>query len=297
MAAADHTDADAEVADAAAHRDFAVPEPIAGQARDWLALPPAERPVVPPRASATVLVLRDEPRLEVFVLRRAAGMAFAAGMLAFPGGGVDPRDGDEDVRWVGPTPQEWARRLHTDERAARELVTAAAREVFEECGVLLAGPGPDRVVDDLGDPGWGQERARLLDRSQSFAQMLTRRGLVLRSDLLALRGHWVTPECEPRRYDTRFFAARIPPGQVADDASTEAEVAGWWRPEQVLRAHDEGTELVLPPTRVMVEQLLGVEGEDLDAWLTTPVEVAEVLPEPVEQGGRVWMRTTAGTQG
>lgn len=276
----------------AAYRDFVVPEVIADQSRRWLALPADQREIPPPRASATVMLLRERqggPGVEVFVLRRAAGMAFAAGMLAFPGGGVDGRDADPGVPWAGPTPAEWAQRLQVDEGAARELVIAAAREVFEECGVLLAGPGEDEVVADLTDASWARERERLLDRTQSFGELLTRLGLVLRTDLLSLRGHWTTPECEPRRYDTRFFAARMPTGQIADDASSEAEVAGWRAPEEILAARDAGRDVLLPPTQVMVEELARVD-DDLDRWLRRPVEVARVLPLPVETGDGLVMR-------
>lgn len=273
-----------------AYRDFVVPEIIAEQSRRWLALPVDQREVVPPKPSATVMLLRPgaDRQVEVFVLRRAAGMAFAAGMLAFPGGGVDARDADPQVPWAGPSPSEWADRLAVDEGAARELVIAAAREVFEECGVLLAGPSPTEVVADLTDASWTRERERLLDRTQSFGELLTRLGLVLRTDLLTLRGHWTTPECEPRRYDTRFFAARMPEGQVADDASTEAEVASWRTPAEILAGQREGRDVLLPPTQLMVEQL--GEVDDLDAWLATPVPVAAVLPIPVVEGGRLVMR-------
>ena len=273
---------------ASAYRDFAVPEAVARHSRAWLASPPEERHVAPARPSATVMLLREEPRLEVFVLRRAAGMAFAAGMIAFPGGGVDPRDADAEVPWAGPDVSAWAQQLGTDEDAARELVTAAAREVFEECGVLLAGRSPDTVVDDLRDEVWRRERAGLLSRTHSFAQVLARHGLVLRTDLLSLRGHWVTPECEPRRYDTRFLAARMPTGQVADDESTEAAVAGWRTPAEILQAQQEGRDVLLPPTQVMVEELARVA--DLDGWLRHRAPVPRVLPVPVEHGGRLWMR-------
>ncbi|WP_298888330.1 NUDIX domain-containing protein [uncultured Serinicoccus sp.] len=273
---------------AAAYRDFAVPEVVAEHSRSWLRRPPADRPAATPRASATVMLLRDDPRLEVFVLRRVAGMAFAAGMVAFPGGGVDPRDAEVGVPWAGPDARSWARRLGTGEAAARQLVTAAAREVFEECGVLLAGRSPDAVVDDLRDEVWRRERAGLLDRTHGFAQVLERHGLVLRTDLLSLRGHWVTPECEPRRYDTRFLAARMPPGQVADDESSEAAEAGWRTPADILQGQREGRDLLLPPTQVMVEELAGIR--DLDAWLGQRPRVPAVLPVPVEHDGRLWMR-------
>ncbi|ANS78901.1 hypothetical protein SGUI_1505 [Serinicoccus hydrothermalis] len=273
-----------------AYRDFAVPPVVADAARAWLATPEDRRAVAEPRRSATVMLLRDRPELEVFVLRRAGSMAFAAGMLAFPGGGVDTRDADRDVPWAGPSAQEWAGRLGTDADGARELVTAAAREVFEECGVLLAGPAADEVVSDLRDPVWREGRAALLDRSLSFAELLARHDLVLRTDLLGVRGRWITPECEPRRYDTTFFAARMPEGQRADDASTEAEVAGWRSPGQILQDREAGRDVLLPPTLVMVEELAGVSGPDLDDWVREPVQVRPVLPVPVEHGDSLAMR-------
>lgn len=279
-------------------RDFPMPEILVESARGWLGTPEAERAAAAPKPSSTVMLLREGSAgegVEVFVLRRASSMPFAPGMIAFPGGGVDPRDADPDVPWAGPSPQEWARRLGTEETVARELVIAAAREVFEECGVLLAGPDAGSVVADLTDPSWAQERSALLDRSQSFGELLTRLDLVLRTDLLALRAHWTTPLCEPRRYDTRFFAARMPQGQVADDLSSEAERVEWATPQALLRADEEGREILLPPTRVMVEQLALVG--DLDAWLDRASEVRHVMPWPVEHSDRLWMRAPLDADG
>ena len=85
--------------------------------------------------------------------------------------------------------------------------------------------------------------------------MLIRRGLVLRSDLLSARAHWVTPEFEPRRYDTRFFAALMPAGQVADDLTTEADHADWADPAALLQDLAAGRAMLLPPTVVCVEEV------------------------------------------
>lgn len=278
-------------------RDFPMPEVIAAPSRAWLARAEVERAVAPPRASSTVMLLREagDAGVEVFVLRRASSMAFAAGMVAFPGGGVDPRDADPGVPWSGPTPQEWAGRLGVEEAVARELVIAAAREVFEECGVLLAGPGPHEVVADLTDPSWDRHRERLLDRSQSFGEMLTDLRLVLRTDLLALRAHWITPTCEPRRYDTWFFAARMPEGQVADARTSEAERVAWTSPADLLAEQAAGREVMLPPTQVMAEQLRDVD--DLDDWLARPVPVHAVMPWPVERDTVMWMRVPVDPDG
>ncbi|MGC5582775.1 NUDIX hydrolase [Ornithinimicrobium sp. W1665] len=287
-----------DVEDPRPYRDLPMPEVVEGHSRAWLATEPARRQVARPRPSATVMLLREAsagPGVEVFVLRRAATMAFAPGMVAFPGGGVDPRDADQDVPWAGPSPLRWAELLGTGEDVARELVTAAAREVFEECGVLLAGPGPHEVVADVAGPSWRQERQALLDRTQSFGELLARRGLVLRTDLMALRAHWTTPVCEPRRYDTRFFAARMPRGQRADGETTEAERSSWSAPAEVLQHQQVGREILLPPTQVMLEQLREVQ--DLDAWLAGPVAVHPVRPWPVEHDGRLWMRCPVDAAG
>ncbi|MFR0868629.1 MAG: NUDIX hydrolase, partial [Adlercreutzia sp.] len=105
---------------------------------------------------------------------------------------------------------------------AKGVITAAAREVFEESGVLLASaPDGGAPVDELEDH-WAAEREAVATRRVSFGEFLRERGLVLRSDLMRLRSHWVTPESEARRYDTYFFLARLPEGQHADGRTSEA---------------------------------------------------------------------------
>ncbi|WP_256841455.1 NUDIX hydrolase [Ornithinimicrobium cryptoxanthini] len=275
---------------ASSHRDFPMPERLVAHAREWLEAAPAHPAPSTAKLSATVMLLRPgRGGPEVFVLRRASTMAFAPDMLAFPGGGVDLRDADPDVPWAGPSPQEWADRLRTTVDRTRELVIAGAREVFEECGVLLAGPDADSVVADLTAPEWDDERDALLAREQSFAELLIRRGLVLRTDLLALRAHWITPECEPKRYDTRFFVARLPVGQVADDRSSEAALVRWATPATLIAEHERGELTMLPPTRVMFEQLS--RATDLTSALTANGAVWPVMPEPVEHSGALWMRS------
>ncbi|WP_194288578.1 NUDIX hydrolase [Ornithinicoccus halotolerans] len=269
-----------------APRDFPLPELLHESARAWLD-GRAGDPVTP-RPSATVMLLRERAGLEVFLLHRAATMAFAPSMVAFPGGGVDPRDVDPSVPWAGEGPRAWGELLGCGAEAARGLVCAAARECFEECGVLLAGPEASSVVADVASGSWRRDRERLLSRELSFAELLRSRGLVLRTDLLVPRAHWTTPLCEPRRYDTWFFAAALPEGQLADGASTEASRARWVEPVRVLAEIEAGAEAALPPTIVMLEQLTAAP--DLASVLAERTPVAHVLPEPVEHDGRLWMR-------
>jgi 8-oxo-dGTP pyrophosphatase MutT (NUDIX family) len=220
-----------------------------------------------PRHAATVVMLRDRTTgPEVYLLRRSASMAFAAGAFVFPGGSMDPRDMDlGDEAWVGPPPAEWARDLSSDEPLARALVCAAVRETFEESGVLLAGSDADTVVDDTSGDDWEADRLALLDRSLSFAEMMRRRGLVVRADLLRAWAHWLTPEIETRRFDTRFFVAVLPDGQRTRDVGGEADRVAWMRPADAVAGSERGEMVLMPPTLSALR--------DISAYAT----VAEVL--------------------
>ncbi|UNO40702.1 NUDIX hydrolase [Streptomyces sp. MST-110588] len=136
----------------------------------------------------------------------------------------------------------------SQEAAAQAIVCAAVRETFEEAGVLLAGPSADSVVADTTGEDWEADRAALVARELSFADFLARRGLVLRSDLLGAWARWITPEFEPRRYDTWFFVAVLPEGQRTRNASTEADRTVWMRPGEAAAGYDRGELLMMPPT-------------------------------------------------
>ncbi|MFG2651629.1 NUDIX hydrolase [Streptomyces sp. NPDC048436] len=209
-----------------------------------------------PRRAATVMLLRDSAAgPAVHMLRRRASMAFAGGAYAYPGGGVDPRDDDHLVRWAGPPLAEWAERLGVDGPGAQAIVCAAVRETFEEAGVLLAGPTPSSVVGDTTGDDWEADREALVARDVSFAEFLDRRGLVLRSDLLAAWARWITPEFEPKRYDTFFFVAALPEGQRTRNASTEADRTVWIAPGEATEGYDKGELLMMPPTIATLRQL------------------------------------------
>ncbi|MDX3841083.1 NUDIX hydrolase [Streptomyces europaeiscabiei] len=211
---------------------------------------------VTPRRAATVMLLKDTSGTPVVhMLRRRASMAFAGGAYAYPGGGVDPRDDDHQIRWAGPTRAWWASRLGVDETGAQAIICAAVRETYEEAGVLLAGPGSDTVVGDTTGDDWEADRAAVAARELSFAEFLERRGLVLRSDLLGAWARWITPEFEARRYDTWFFVAALPKGQRTRNASTEADRTVWIRPRDAADGYDKGELLMMPPTIATLRRL------------------------------------------
>ena len=116
---------------------------------------PGHQPPLTPRPAATVMLVRDAEAgsgagISVFLMRRHSRMEFAAGTMVFPGGGVDDRDRNTDIAWAGPPPQWWAQRFGVEPDLAEALVCAAARETFEESGVLFAGPAadPNGIVGD-----------------------------------------------------------------------------------------------------------------------------------------------------
>ncbi|MCV7099286.1 NUDIX hydrolase [Mycobacterium palustre] len=224
-------------------------------------------PPLVPRPAATVMLIREaEPGsqdgLAVFLMRRHSRMEFAAGTMVFPGGGVDDRDRDAHLErlgaWAGPRPAWWARRFGIEADLAEALVCAAARETFEESGVLFAGPAddPDSIVGDASV--YRDSRGELASGTLSFADFLRRENLELRSDLLRPWANWVTPEAErTRRYDTYFFVGALPEGQRADGENTESDRAGWTTPRAAIDDFAAGRTFLLPPTWTQLDSLAG----------------------------------------
>ncbi|MCM2577721.1 NUDIX hydrolase [Streptomyces meridianus] len=251
------------------------------------ALQNGELTVATPRTASTVLLLRDSAEgPAVHMLRRRASMAFAGGAYAYPGGSVDPRD-ERPVAWAGPSLAEWAGLLGVEETSAQAIVCAAVRETFEEAGVLLAGPTAGTVVDDTTGDDWEADRAALVARDVSFADFLERRGLVLRSDLLACWARWITPEFEPRRYDTWFFVAALPPGQRTRNASTEADRTVWIRPAEAAAGYDRGELLMMPPTIATLRQMEPYRSADEALGAAAGRDLSPVLANAELKDGQI----------
>ncbi|MGY2877141.1 8-oxo-dGTP pyrophosphatase MutT (NUDIX family) [Marmoricola sp. URHA0025 HA25] len=210
----------------------------------------SKTPAEPRDAATVVLLRRGAGGPELYLLRRHVSMEFAGGMCVFPGGGVDPRDFDHSVGWAGPSPAEWAARLGTDEAKARALVCAAVRETFEESGVLLAGQSAGSVVADTTGEDWETDRAALESRELPMTELLERRGLVLRTDLLGAWAGWLTPVFEPKRYRTWFFVAELPEGQRTRDVSTESDQVVWLPAIKAVEQAEAREILMLPPTYI-----------------------------------------------
>jgi 8-oxo-dGTP pyrophosphatase MutT (NUDIX family) len=206
--------------------------------------------VANPRPAATVVVLRDSPAgPEVFLVRRHEGTPFMGGAHVFPGGRVDAADHDASVEWCDGIDHA-AQQLGT--LASKDAVAyhvAAARELFEEAGVLLARDSDGRYVSLAGEDvheRFKRYRQDVHGGTASMRFIVEREHLRLALDSLVLFAHWVTPPIDTRQFDTRFFLSRVPPDQTPahDDAETTHSV--WLTPIAAM-AQSEAHEIVLPP--------------------------------------------------
>jgi ribonuclease/clavin/mitogillin len=219
---------------------------------------PVER--VEPRPSATVVLLRRGPSgPEVLLTHRPASMAFAGDMHVFPGGAVDAADADPRlVTRSSITARGAFVRLGGDpdgrltpERALA-LHAAAIRELFEEAGVLLA--DRPRDVSPAAD-ALAAARVALLAGETTLADVAESLDLRLRTDLLAPISHWTTPPVMPRRFDTRFFVAELPPGTEPSFTTDEVIAHRWLTPTAALDAMAAGEIGLWPPTSATLQQL------------------------------------------
>lgn len=259
-------------------------DPLAQRVADVVAgrAVPAE-----PRDAATVMVLRDAPGgVEVLMLRRTAAMKFAPGAYVFPGGSVDRADFSAETGWHGPDPADFGAWLGCSAELARALVCAAVRETFEESGVLLAGSPGGALAEPYGE-SWEADRMALAAGTLPLAALLSRRGLVLRADLLVPWARWITPEAEPRRFDTRFFAAALPAGQVVTGNLAEAEETAWLRPADAIEAARAGKISLLPPTAATLSDF--TRCRDVADILGRRRVIDPVQPRLVVEEGEAWL--------
>jgi 8-oxo-dGTP pyrophosphatase MutT (NUDIX family) len=211
-----------------------------------------------PAASTLILVRQHAGELQTYLLRRSPGSGFMPGLFVFPGGLVDPADGD-DVFWtdrLDVAPQAFAERLCSGMgfSAGLRYAVAAVRETFEEAGVLFA----SRAAD--GAAAWGlASRRRLTEglRRGWLRDWAAIEGWTLVLSALWPWAHWITPVGMPRRFDTRFFVAVLPEGQDGRPDLHETTEGVWISPGHALAQNMDGRTPLSPPTLVTLQALLG----------------------------------------
>ena len=245
------------------------------------------------------MLVRDGSRnggataLEVLMVRRNLRSDFVGGAYVFPGGAVDPHDGgaEAEALCAGRTDAEASGLLGLDSGGLAYWV-AVVRETFEEAGLLLAErPGGPPLL--AGEPGEEARvtaaRAAVNDGSRRFLDLCRDEGLRLRVADIHYFAHWITPRGAPRRYDTRFFVAAAPPGQVAAHSAGETIAEVWITPAEALARHRAGEiEVIFPTIRNL--QAIGrfaTSGELLAAAAVASSAVPAIEPRVVADGNGV----------
>lgn len=231
-----------------------------------------------PRPSATLVVVRESGRgVELLLLRRADKGDQNSGAWVFPGGLVDASDRGCHPECAGLDDAGASARLGL-ERGGLDFYIAAIRECFEEAGLLFAVDQRGELVDLRGAAGTRLAALRQPLRAGEcdFARVCHDAGLRLAADRLFYIGHWVTPLGLPKRFDTRFFLALLPPGQASLHDSVETLDQVWLAPAVALAP--ENSRRMLKVTRNVIE-LVGrfPQLEALLAWARSPREVPMVM--------------------
>ena len=209
------------------------------------------------RLVATVLLLRDTAEgLRVWIQERVRTMRNYPGHVVFPGGGVDPRDfpprtWDSGELWAGRSVVSMARRMGVTKYKAHALVFAAARELFEESGTLLA-IREDGLVSDASR--YHRERELLESHEISFTEFLEHNGMRVDADMFLPWSRWAG-EDNNHWFDTFFFIGVLPEGQEPDGETGEADDAGWFDPQLVLDGWRAGLVRLAIPTWAQLKRL------------------------------------------
>ena len=244
------------------------------------------------RDAATVIMLRDRPGgqgVETLMLRRHGKAGFAADAWVFPGGVVDAADSRLPAhRWTGIDLQAVVPRFNALAEKVLAFHVAAVREAFEESGLLLAHCA-DGTPPDLSDPALLQLRHDLADRETSvdFAGWLEEQDLVLDLGEMTYLSHWVTPTVEPRRYDTRFFAARVPPDQLAAHDRLEVTDQRWISPQEALDEFSAKRMQLIYPTIKTLQALAPHDSVEAVLQFARVQKIAPILPHAVIEDGRL----------
>jgi 8-oxo-dGTP pyrophosphatase MutT (NUDIX family) len=245
------------------------------------------KPVTPVPA-ATVLLLREaSPGVEVLLMQRHRASKFAGGDFVYPGGKIEVDDNPDDAaQWCqGFDIAKAAARLQVpDEKTAIGCYVGAIRETFEEVGVLLAYDA-NGTWAQVNDARFAEYRTACQTDNQAFWDMVRKEKLRLATDTLVYFAHWVTPEEQPFRYDTRFFAAPMPAGQAPVGDEHEVIDLRWYAPKAALAAFKAGEISLRNPT---VQNMKLVDAGSVAAALegVKDREVPTIRPRVIMEGDK-----------
>jgi 8-oxo-dGTP pyrophosphatase MutT (NUDIX family) len=231
-----------------------------------------------PLPSATILLLRDGASgLEVFMVKRHHQIDFASGALVFPGGKLDPHDSDPALR------------NHADGAQSLDdlklsLAACAIREGFEESGIILARkPGSATYIDAQASNALAPWRPKLNNSEIGLTEFLTRENLRLACDALVPFAHWVTPIFMPKRFDTFFYLAPTPEGQLGRHDGSESVDSVWVNPNEAIE--DKRWTIIFPTKLNLVK--LGKSKTVAEAIAAAKADrIVTVEPKVISKDGK-----------
>lgn len=244
-------------------------------------------------ASTVILAREGQPvgtPWQVYMVRRHVRSEFAADVYVFPGGKVDEVDRDPDlVRYVHQ--EAGVVDFPVDRRLSLALRVAAIRELFEEAGILLAEDQNGGLVRfDGGQVSAHEMRKRLREGMVTMAGLAEEYQMLFAIDRLHPISRWITPEGLPRRYDTRFYVARMPRGQSPLHDEIETTEGVWITPDEALTRYREGDFPLVFPTRKHLERLAEYSSIDAACASVSPEDLTPVMPRvEVRAGEQVFL--------
>ena len=238
----------------------------------------------PPRDAATVIILRDSPQgPEVFLVKRHGLSDVLGGAYVFPGGKLDESDAQlDEAHYLDSIAADLHKRLgepDLEPQRAKGLFVAALREAFEECGVLFAQDAT---------PAHSMDLATQLRDGRMFNLALAEAGLRLQTRAVIPWSRWVTPKMpsiSSKRFDTRFFVAALPEGQVALHDDVETTQSDWLRPRVALEQYWDRTIEMAPPQIMTLAHLARFSDVASALQAARNIPPALIQPEPMDENG------------
>ena len=245
---------------------------------------------VPARPASTVVILRDgTDGIQVFMVVRHHQIDFASGALVFPGGKVDAEDSDpawDDLSAQAPAAPD------------RSFFVAAGRETFEEAGLVLARRrGSETLLDAQAAHRLVERyRAPLLAGEASFLDLVRREDLALATDLMVPFAHWITPEPQPKRFDTHFLLVSAPVEQLGAHDGAESVEGFWIAPQQALHDAEAGARTLVLPTQMNLTKLTryATVAEAVAATRSSPIVTVTPRVERTADGRKLHIPAEAG---
>jgi 8-oxo-dGTP pyrophosphatase MutT (NUDIX family) len=250
----------------------------------------------PPKKASTVILVRDA--MEVLLMQRSTHDSFMAKATVYPGGAVDNSDSNPGLAGFsgGFDGVKALKKLNNpglDMDTASGLFFAAIRELFEEAFILIAEKGSGEPLNFSKEPEssrFRQYRKAIHDKEMTLIELAQMEDIVYKPEALVPFAHWITPTFQKTRFDTWFFLAKLPEGQIAVHDNEELTSATWMMPENALNKNVDGEIMLLPPTMMTLNELLSFSLVSGLFTYASSKDIPTIQPEGFAEGSTAGVR-------